>query len=61
MDLSEYDIEAAAEATCCVAIPQLVRKPLVSGTLEFKDVDPEVMDLLIWGQSPGPHIILGEN
>lgn len=31
----------------------------ITGTIT--NISPEVMDLLMYGQSPGPHIVLGEN
>lgn len=56
------DPEAVGEATRGHAIVRrMVRLPEVTFTMDLKDVNPEVLDLIMYGESPGPHIHLGEN
>jgi hypothetical protein len=60
--MSDYDDPRALMAASPLFPPVLKPKPLFSVTVTFDtfDVDPEVLDLIMYGESPGPHITLGE-
>lgn len=56
------DVEAMAESAVMFP-PILVPTEYVMWdlTLEVENVDPVLMDIIMYGQSPGPQFPLGEN
>jgi hypothetical protein len=60
--MTSDEIESLAESSP-MFLPMLVvkHKPMFEVEFELRDIQPEFIDLLMWGQSPPPNIVLGED
>jgi hypothetical protein len=62
MTVGVDDLEAMANAApMWPPSLQVVRLPRFEATISFHEVDPAVMDLLLWGEDGNPFIVRGEN